>query len=296
MEKENNNPLIKKKDSLIKFEPQKKKELIIRGLKESDSRLIIIFIDEDESIHSIYDKEFYKRYKNEINLIHFYNSIDAFNYMAFNRTHLVIMGDEKGWNHGFLIEGKILYPCLPFIYNNKKGIILDFDFPDSFVKKHNFIGLFESIESLIDINISTSTYTSKKTFKEVNKILKPGIINKTGTESLNIYLKILKIDPDNAYAHFHAGNMYQDQPMCHEGLFHHAIEAYNNAIKIKPDFAEAYFGMGLAYENQDEYIKAITAYKKALEINPEICEMSHIYDYLGTMYLKIDKYQEVHCF
>jgi hypothetical protein len=36
MENDNKNSLIKKADSLLKFEPKKKKDLIIRGLKEID--------------------------------------------------------------------------------------------------------------------------------------------------------------------------------------------------------------------------------------------------------------------
>ena len=38
-EDQKNKSLVKKADALVKFDPQKKKELIVRGLKETDSDL-----------------------------------------------------------------------------------------------------------------------------------------------------------------------------------------------------------------------------------------------------------------
>ena len=48
-----------------------------------------------------------------------------------------------------------------------------------------------------------------------------------------------------------------------------AIEAYQKALEINPNDDTTYYNMGIAYGNQEEYDKAIETYQKALEINPK---------------------------
>jgi tetratricopeptide (TPR) repeat protein len=51
-----------------------------------------------------------------------------------------------------------------------------------------------------------------------------------------------------------------------------AITAYKKAIKIKPDLHQAYYNMGIAYRQlggKDNLNKAITAYQKAIQIKPD---------------------------
>ena len=47
-----------------------------------------------------------------------------------------------------------------------------------------------------------------------------------------------------------------------------AIRQLETVIAATPDFAEAHLGLGLAYEKEGEIEKAISAYHKALEIDP----------------------------
>ena len=68
MENENKTSLIKKADSLLKFDPKKKKELIIRGLKETGLIKTILLLDSDKNIHSLVDEELREAFGNQIRL------------------------------------------------------------------------------------------------------------------------------------------------------------------------------------------------------------------------------------
>ena len=46
-----------------------------------------------------------------------------------------------------------------------------------------------------------------------------------------------------------------------------AITAYKKAVDINPKKDSAYYNMGIAYGELKKYKEAITAFKKALEIN-----------------------------
>ena len=53
---------------------------------------------------------------------------------------------------------------------------------------------------------------------------------------------MLRINPEDADAHFNLGIAYRKSGKCQE-----AIEAYKQAIRINPDFAMAHDNPGLAY-------------------------------------------------
>lgn len=63
-----------------------------------------------------------------------------------------------------------------------------------------------------------------------------------------------------------------------------AEEVLNKAISIWPESAFLYLAMGVAFENSNQFDKAETAYKKALELNSEYPEA--IYN-LGALYVNM---------
>ena len=81
--------LIKKADSLAPFDSQKKKRLIVRGLKETELQKIILLVDENEHVHRLYDEEFKDIFGNNIELVHFNSPKDAFKYLLSNKVNLV---------------------------------------------------------------------------------------------------------------------------------------------------------------------------------------------------------------
>lgn len=48
-----------------------------------------------------------------------------------------------------------------------------------------------------------------------------------------------------------------------------AIENTRKALEISPTFIRTYYGLGQAYLNKKDYLNAITAFKKAADLNPE---------------------------
>ena len=113
MKNDNKNSLIKKADSFLKFEPKKKKDLIIRGLKEIDigkelsqlkdaeyyfnqgfeylnsekyQKAAVLLVDDIIHIHRLYDdEEFNDAFGNKIKLVHFNSTTAAFDYLISNK-------------------------------------------------------------------------------------------------------------------------------------------------------------------------------------------------------------------
>lgn len=72
------------------------------------------------------------------------------------------------------------------------------------------------------------------------------------------------------------GDLYEVQ-----GLFSEAISAYHKAIKLNPDFVEAYAYLAQVYRNTGEFDQALFYYKKALSLRPNWVEL---YFQLGQAY------------
>ncbi len=48
-----------------------------------------------------------------------------------------------------------------------------------------------------------------------------------------------------------------------------AVEAFNEAIRLAPSSANGYFGLGMVYEKRGDWGKALEAYERALDLNPD---------------------------
>jgi superkiller protein 3 len=67
-------------------------------------------------------------------------------------------------------------------------------------------------------------------------------------------------------------------------MYDEAITAYKKAIEINPQYTNAHYYLGIAYYyGKKMYDEAITAYKKAIEINPQYTNAHY---YLGIAYRK----------
>lgn len=74
----------------------------------------------------------------------------------------------------------------------------------------------------------------------------------------------IRLDPDNALAHFNLGVAYQ-----YQGKLDQAVAEYQEAISIDPDYAEAHNNLGIAYDDQGKPDEAIAEYQEAIRINPD---------------------------
>jgi Flp pilus assembly protein TadD len=74
----------------------------------------------------------------------------------------------------------------------------------------------------------------------------------------------IKINPDDAKAHYNLGLTYDNQ-----GRLDEAIAEYQEAIRLDPDYARAHNNLGLAYYNQGRPDEAIAEFEEAIKINPD---------------------------
>ena len=71
-----------------------------------------------------------------------------------------------------------------------------------------------------------------------------------------------------------------------------AIEEFNRAIASDPTFAPAHNVLGVAYLRKASYEQAINAFKKCLELNPEVSVREMAYFNLGLAYLSLSRNDE----
>lgn len=105
-------------------------------------------------------------------------------------------------------------------------------------------------------------------------------------EPLTFYERTLKYAPNSIKSYNNLGNLYQRL-----GQKEKAITAYEKAIKINPNynFGEVYNNLAVIYASLNQKEKAIDLFKKAIELNPRRPE---IYTNLGIMYVSFGKRQQ----
>jgi len=84
------------------------------------------------------------------------------------------------------------------------------------------------------------------------------------------YQKVTRLEPDNSYAYLYMGMVDIDQ-----GEYKQGLKALDKTLAFSPDNAttiraNVYINKGNAYLNLLDYEKALAAYKKSLEIKPDI--------------------------
>ncbi|MBI4823391.1 MAG: tetratricopeptide repeat protein [Nitrospirae bacterium] len=76
--------------------------------------------------------------------------------------------------------------------------------------------------------------------------------------------------------------------LAESGNYKEAISAYSKAIELNPELTDAYNNRGIAYKNLGDYQRAINEYNKAIELNPEFAEA---YYNRGPAYNRLGDYQ-----
>jgi tetratricopeptide (TPR) repeat protein len=99
-------------------------------------------------------------------------------------------------------------------------------------------------------------------------------------EAIESFKQAIRINPDDALAHYNLGGDYYDS-----GKHEEAIESYKQALRIDPGFAQAHYNLGFAYYTSGKYKEAMESYKQALMINPDLA-LAH--NNLGYAYVDIN--------
>ncbi len=84
-------------------------------------------------------------------------------------------------------------------------------------------------------------------------------------ESIELYQKILNIDPENATASFNQGYIHLE----YRAEYDSAVYWFSEAIERLPYYHQAFFNRGLAYESLGMTAAAIEDYGRALRIKPD---------------------------
>jgi tetratricopeptide (TPR) repeat protein len=82
----------------------------------------------------------------------------------------------------------------------------------------------------------------------------------------------LQIDENNPMARIENARMYINRPGILGGDIGKGIEILNNVIKDNPELEKGYVNLGIVYQENGEVEKAINAFKRVLEINPDNLE------------------------
>jgi len=95
------------------------------------------------------------------------------------------------------------------------------------------------------------------------------------------YQKALVYNPVNPRVHMSLGRIYYGE----KGLYYEAVTAYKKAIDLDPHSVEARMGLGEVYEEKGLYKEAIEEYKRVIEIDAK--HTGGMYN-LALVYEKVD--------
>jgi tetratricopeptide (TPR) repeat protein len=107
----------------------------------------------------------------------------------------------------------------------------------------------------------------------------------TGQVNLNGELEELKADSTNAYVWNEKGNVHFN-----EGAFDKAVVAYNQAIQLEPSFGWPYSNLALTYLTQNKYTEAILLYQKSIDLLDCDNDKAVSWNGLGNAYRCINDY------
>lgn len=137
-------------------------------------------------------------------------------------------------------------------------------------------------------------------------------------EAVDIYLKALRLDPNNATAQNNLGHAYvelgrlDDAARCLEdavklqpdnSLFRYnlgntyllirqvprAIEQLREAIQLRESYPEAHNDLGNAYLDNGDYKNALASFARTIELNPNFAPA---YNGLGVAYHRLSRFEE----
>jgi len=98
------------------------------------------------------------------------------------------------------------------------------------------------------------------------------------------YQQAVRIDPENADAHYNLGRYYRKL-----GRYEDAIETYDQAIEADPDHAASYFDLGMLYGKLEEFENGERSFNQVLRINPDHAPTLH---YMGLIYNGMGRYDD----
>jgi tetratricopeptide (TPR) repeat protein len=85
----------------------------------------------------------------------------------------------------------------------------------------------------------------------------------THDEAIEVYIRVLQLEPDHAAAHINLGTLYYNRQN-----FEGAERHYRLAVSSDPRYALAYFDLGNVLDETERVQEAIAAYRTAIQLAP----------------------------
>jgi tetratricopeptide (TPR) repeat protein len=89
------------------------------------------------------------------------------------------------------------------------------------------------------------------------------------SKSLSSFEKAVEVDPNHIDARLNLAGYYQNAPAIGGGSNTKAIEQYEAVNKLNSSIGYSHFMLGRLYEGEEEFDKADSCFKKAIEVDPE---------------------------
>jgi tetratricopeptide (TPR) repeat protein len=104
--------------------------------------------------------------------------------------------------------------------------------------------------------------------------------------AVNAYRKGLEYNPMNAKVHVSLGKIYYSE----KGLYYESVTAYKKAIELDPTYLEARTGLAEVYEDKGLYKEAIEEYRKVVDADAK--NTGALYN-LALVYEKVDPKESI---
>lgn len=99
--------------------------------------------------------------------------------------------------------------------------------------------------------------------KEDTALLGADIANKTRTEDIAAYTRVLETDPNNPLRHDAVGMLYLQ-----DGRIQDAVGQFRESLRLNADSAPTHYNLGIAYAMLRQYRDAMREYEAAARIDP----------------------------
>ncbi|MGV3631694.1 MAG: tetratricopeptide repeat protein [Bacteroidota bacterium] len=158
--------------------------------------------------------------------------------------------------------------------------------PLSYHQRGNFFLAVNEVSDCISDFRKSNELTDDDSLKRMNlgNIASIYSINRRFTEAYDIFIEILKQDPQDLVALTNIAVVCGDL-----GQFDKAIEYLNQALVFRPDFSPLYLNLGFTYQQMEQHDKAIENFNKSLEMTPDD---AYAYNNRGYSKLKLGQLKE----
>jgi tetratricopeptide (TPR) repeat protein len=128
------------------------------------------------------------------------------------------------------------------------------------------------------------TQTNNLNVKELCKLGFQNQKQKNFQIAIELYEKVIKIDPTIVFTHYNLGIIYEQL-----GNIEKAEENYQEAIKVNPSFIYSYNNLGIMSHQNGQKENAIKYFKQVIKIDPKYYNG---YSNLGLVYASLGMYDQ----